>query len=106
MKTQAQIDREIADQIERDRIGKKKRDKRARSAPLPPLGAPRPMTARVIVFSRPSGYWYAWAIDPTTGKQFADATAHSRDSAVRALRGKFSMIGVEIKSIKNEDPYE
>jgi hypothetical protein len=62
-------------------------------------------SARVIVYSRPSGYWYAEALDNKTGKRITDATAHSRDGVLRELRGKFSMIGVLITSVANLDPY-
>ena len=62
-------------------------------------------SATVIVYSRPSGYWYAQAHDTKTGAQITDASGYSREEALRALRGKFSMIGVTIRSVADEDPY-
>lgn len=62
-------------------------------------------SAVVIVYSRPSGYWYAQARDAKAGSRIADASAHSREGALHELRGKFAMIGVAIKSITDEDPY-
>lgn len=63
-------------------------------------------SANVIVYSRPSGYWYAQAHDAATGARIADASDYSREGVLRALRGKFAMIGVTIKSIVDEDPYD
>jgi hypothetical protein len=66
---------------------------------------PRSKFATIIVYSRPSGYWYAQAHDATTGARITDASGYSREDVLRALRAKFVMIGVTIKSITNEDPY-
>lgn len=63
-------------------------------------------SAVVVVYSRPSGYWYAQAHDATTGAQITDASGYSREDVLNALRGKFAMIGVTIKSITDEDPYD
>ena len=68
-----------------------------------PLGPPRSKTATVTVYTRPSGYWYAVARDATTGAQIVDASGHSREEVLRELRGKFSMIGVAIKSITDKE---
>ena len=78
-----------------------------KTAPMPPfpLGPPRSKAATVIVYSRPSGYWYAQARDATTGARITDATDYSREGVLRELRGKFPMIGVTIESITDEDPY-
>jgi hypothetical protein len=84
---------------------KKKKSSRGKAAPLTPLGPPRPKAATVLVYSRPSGYWYAQAHNATTGAQITDASGYSREDALRALRGKFTMIGVVIKSITDKDPY-
>ncbi len=65
----------------------------------------RPKSAVVIVYGRPSGYWYAQAHDPKTGVRITDASGYSRDGALRELRGKFAMIGVTIESITDQDPY-
>jgi hypothetical protein len=62
-------------------------------------------SADVIVYSRPSGYWYAQAHDASTGAAITDATAYSREGVLRELRGKFPMIGVTIKSVSDKDPY-
>jgi hypothetical protein len=62
-------------------------------------------SATVIVYSRPSGYWYAQAHDATTGALIADAAGYSRENVLRELRGKFAMIGITIKAIADEDPY-
>lgn len=62
-------------------------------------------SAVVLVYSRPSGYWYAQARDAMTGAQITDASGYSREDVLRSLRGKFAMIGVTIKSITDEDPY-
>jgi hypothetical protein len=83
----------------------KKKPSRGRTAPLAPLGPPRSKAATVLVYSRPSGYWYAQALDATTGARITDASGYSREDVLRALRGKFAMIGVTIKSITDEDPY-
>jgi hypothetical protein len=83
----------------------KKKSSRNKAAPFAPLGPPRSKVAAVIVYSRPSGYWYAQARDATTGAQITDASGYSRDDVLRELRGKFVMIGVTIKSITDEDPY-
>ena len=64
-----------------------------------PMGPSRSKTATVLVYTRPSGYWYAKARDATTGKMIVDASGYSREDVLRALRGKFSMIGVKIQSI-------
>ena len=69
------------------------------------MGASRSKAATVLVYSRPSGYWYAQALDAATGARITDATDYSREGVLRALRGKFAMIGVTIKAIANEDPY-
>lgn len=66
---------------------------------------PRSKSATVIVYSRPSGYWYALARDATTGRQITDASGYSHDGVLRELRGKFPMISVAIQSITDEDPY-
>ena len=63
-------------------------------------------SATVIVYSRPSGYWYAQAHDTTTGAQITNASGYSREGALRELRGKFPMIGVAIESITDKDPYQ
>lgn len=65
----------------------------------------RPKSAAVVVYGRPSGYWYAQAHDPKTGARIADASGYSRDGALRELRGKFAMIGVTIESVVDRDPY-
>jgi hypothetical protein len=65
----------------------------------------RSKSATVIVYSRPSGYWYAQARDATTGTPITDASEYSREGVLSALRGKFAMLGVAIKSITDEDPY-
>jgi hypothetical protein len=65
----------------------------------------RQKVATVLVYSRPSGYWYAQAFDATTGKRITEATEYSREGVLRELRGKFAMIGVTIKSVTEEDPY-
>lgn len=83
---------------------KSPRSKAAPPAPFP-LGPPRSKAATVIVYSRPSGYWYAQARDATTGAPITDATGYSRDDVLRSLRGKFVMSGVAIESIVDEDPY-
>lgn len=62
--------------------------------------------AKVIVYSRPSGYWYAQAHDPATGARITDAAGYSREDVLRELGGKFAMIGVTIESITDEDPDE
>ena len=56
---------------------------------LAPLGPPRSKVANVLVYTSPSGYWYAQARDATTGKQIVDASGYSREEALRELRGKF-----------------
>ena len=71
---------------------------------LAPLSPPRSKIVTVIVYSRPSGYWYAQAHDAATGAQVTDATGYSREGVLRELRGKFAMLGVTIKSITDEDP--
>jgi hypothetical protein len=68
-------------------------------------GSSKSREANVLVYSRPSGYWYAQAHDATTGAQITDATGYSREEVLRALRGKFAIIGVTIKSIIDKDPY-
>ncbi|HSX23281.1 MAG TPA: hypothetical protein VLE97_10960 [Gaiellaceae bacterium] len=68
------------------------------------LARPAAKSAAVIVYSRPSGYWYAQAHD-ATGKRVSDATGYSRDDVLRALRGQYAMMGVTITSVKDEDPY-
>jgi hypothetical protein len=69
--------------------------------------AKRPYKSAVIlVYSRPSGYWYAQAHDPVTGARITDASDYSREAVLRTLRGKFEMLGVPIKSITDEDPYK
>ena len=68
------------------------------------LARPAGKSAAVIVYSRPSGYWYAQALDPS-GKRISDATGYSRDDVLRALRGQYKMMGVTITSVKDEDPY-
>lgn len=78
-------------------MARKSRSKSSRA--LPPLGPPRSKTATVFVYSRPSGYWYAQARDAKTGAQITDASGYSREDALRALRGKFAMIGVTIQAI-------
>jgi len=65
----------------------------------------RPKSATVIVYSRPSGYWYAQAHD-ATGARITDASGYSREGVLRELRGKFPMIGVTIESITDRDPYQ
>jgi len=65
----------------------------------------KPKSAAVIVYSRPSGYWYAQAYDASTGAQITDASGSSREDVLRALRGKFAMIGAAVKSITDEDPH-
>ena len=65
-----------------------------------------PKSATVIVYSRPSGYWYAQAHDATTGARITDASGYSREGVLRELRGKFAMIGVTIESITDKDPYQ
>ncbi len=70
------------------------------------LGRSKSRSANVRVYSRPSGYWYAQAHDAATGARITDASGHSRDGVLRELRGKFAMIGVAIKSVTDEDPYE
>jgi hypothetical protein len=77
--------------------------KRRAATPVSALGSPRPKAANVRVYTRPSGYWYAIARDATTSAMIVDASGHSRAEALRELRGKFSMIGVAIKSITDED---
>lgn len=67
---------------------------------------PRSKSAAVLVYSKPSGYWYAQAHDPTTGKRITDASDYSREGVLRELQGKFPMIGVRIESITDEDPYQ
>lgn len=66
----------------------------------------RSKVATVIVYSRPSGYWYAQAHDATTGARITDASGYSREGVLRELRGKFPMIGVTIESITDRDPYQ
>lgn len=83
----------------------RKKSSRSKAVPLLPLGPPRSKTATVLVYSRPSGYWYARAHDATTGALITDASGYSREDVLRALRGKFVMIGVSIKSITDENPY-
>jgi hypothetical protein len=85
----------------------KKQSSRSKAAPLASVSlAPlRSKAATVLVYGRPSGYWYAQAHDATTGAQITDASGYSREKALRALREKFAMIGVAIKSITDEDPY-
>ena len=83
----------------------KKKASRRKAAPLAPLAPPRSKIATVIVYSRPSGYWYAQARDATTGAQITDASGYSRENVLHELRGKFAMIGVAIKSVRDEDPY-
>lgn len=83
----------------------RKRGKAAPPWPFP-LGPPRSEAATVIVYGRPSGYWYAQARDATTGAPITDASGYSREDVLRVLRGKFPMMGVKIKSIRNEDPHE
>jgi tryptophan synthase alpha subunit len=76
-----------------------KKSSRTKAVPLAPLAPPRSKSATVIVYSRPSGYWYAQALDATTGARITDASGYSREDVLRALRGKFAMIGVTIRSI-------
>jgi hypothetical protein len=84
---------------------KKSSHGKAASSTPSPLGPPRSKVATVIVYSRPSGYWYAQARDATTGARITDATGYSREGVLRELHGKFPMIGVAIESITDEDPY-
>ena len=107
-KTAAQLQRDINEALSKERHHAKKKSPRGKAAPpFPfPLGPPRPEAATVIVYSRPSGYWYAQARDATTGAQITDASGYSREDVLGALRGKFAMMGVKIKSIADEDPYE
>lgn len=69
------------------------------------LTSPRSKVADVLVYSRPSGYWYAQAHDAKTGARITDASGYSREEVLSTLRQKFAMIGVSIKSIADEDPY-
>lgn len=84
----------------------KKKSSHKKAASSAPLSPPRSRAATVIVYSRPSGYWYAQAHDATNGAQITDASGYSREDVLRELRGKFAMIGVAIKSITSKDPYE
>lgn len=84
---------------------KKKKALCRKVVPLTPFRFPRHKAVTVLVYSRPSGYWYAQAHDVMTGAQIADASGYSRENVLRELLGKFAMIGVTIKSITDEDPY-
>jgi hypothetical protein len=107
-KTDAQLQRDINEALSKERHHAKKKSPHGKAAPpFPfPLGPPRSKAAKVIVYSRPSGYWYAQARDAMTGAQITDASGYSREDVLGALRGKFAMMGVKIKSISDEDPYE
>jgi hypothetical protein len=106
-RTKAELEREIADAIRQGGHGRPSassaRGKRARRAEA--LRPPQ-KSANVIVYGGPSGYWYAQAYDATTDARITDASDYSRDGALRALRGKFPMIGVDIKSITEGNPYD
>ena len=57
------------------------------------------------MYSGSSGYWYAQAYDAKTGKRITDASDYSRDGVLRELRRKFPLIGVEIESVVDRNPY-
>jgi hypothetical protein len=80
----------------------KKKTSHAKASPLAP---PRSKVATVLVYSRPSGYWYAQARDAATGALITDARGYSPENVLRELQCKYAMIGVTIKSITDEDPY-
>ena len=84
-KTRAQLQRDINEALAR--------------SPLPRK------TANVLVYSRPSGYWYAQAHDAKTGKRISDASGYSHEGVLRELRGKFPMLGITIETITDKDPY-
>lgn len=87
-------------------VGEKKKPPAQLRREIAAALATRPSkSAAVIVYSRPSGYWYAQASDTSTGGRIAEATGYSREGVLGELRGKFAMIGVSIESVVDEDPY-
>ena len=83
---------------------KKSSTKSSRRVPLS-AAEPKARSANVLVYSGSSGYWYAQAYDARTGRRITDASDYSRDGVLRELRGKLPMIGVEIESIADRNPY-
>lgn len=84
---------------------KKSSTKSSRRTPQSVAREPRAGSANVLVYSGSGGYWYAQAYDAKTGKRITDASDYSRDGVLRELRRKFPMIGVEIESVVDRNPY-